>query len=183
MKQKSFLQSMTSRDQCLHWILLKFHKAATTLLEQGIAHKLLTHMDRTESDSFLFSDLKILFVCLRMRRVRVLHFHHPLLEEGLEDAAEMVTFHNNEPIADYAKQVLILRPIASKLVPLMVFPDEYQPAVKALFKRFDCYYPDNEYDEACSAEAKTPIDVESAAENRAINGQYKEESSSEPDSP
>ncbi|KAK2955105.1 hypothetical protein BLNAU_10036 [Blattamonas nauphoetae] len=87
---KLYYQGINSREQCLHWILVKFHKATTTLLKQDIAHKLLAHLDQTKSDSFLFSDLKILFVCLRMRRVRVLHFHHPLLEEGLEDATEMV---------------------------------------------------------------------------------------------
>ncbi|KAK2955039.1 hypothetical protein BLNAU_9970 [Blattamonas nauphoetae] len=172
---KQYYQGMETREQCLHWILVKFHKAATTLLKQGIAPKLLSHMDQTESDSFLFSDLKILFVCLRMRRVRVLHFHHPLLEEGLEDAAEMVSFHNNEPIADYAKKVLIHRPIASKLIPLIKFRREYWPNVSRRFTEF--YSKGNsEDDDGCSSEAENPIDVEKAAEKRARRARSREDS-------
>ncbi|KAK2946835.1 hypothetical protein BLNAU_18213 [Blattamonas nauphoetae] len=136
MKSKSY-QGISSREQCLHWILVKFHKAATTLLEQSIAHKLLAHIDRTESDRFLFSDLKILFVCLRMRRVR------------------------------------------AQLIPLMVFPDEYRPKVKDIFKEFSSNRM-NQYEDALSSDAEEPIDVEKTAEKRAISGQYKEESSSEP---
>ncbi|KAK2947368.1 hypothetical protein BLNAU_17688 [Blattamonas nauphoetae] len=172
-------QGISSREQCLHWILVKFHKAATTLLEQGIAPKLLVHLDRTESDNFISSDLKILFVCLRMRRVRVLHFHHPLLEEGLEDAAEMVSFHNNAPIADYAQHVLILRPIGSKLIPLMKFHREYRPNVSRLFTEFHPSRRDEDDDYALTSDDETPIDVEKAAEKRAIRGQENEESSSE----
>ncbi|KAK2948831.1 hypothetical protein BLNAU_16174 [Blattamonas nauphoetae] len=175
---KSYNQGITTREQCLHWVLVKFQKAATTLLKQGIAPKLLTHLNQTESDSLLFSDLKILFVCLRMRRVRVLHFHHPLLEEGLEDAAEMVSHHNNAPIADYAKKVLIIRPITAKSIPLMKFSREYRPNVSRRFKDFSNGRRYDGYD-ACSSEAETPIDVEKEAEKRAIHGQYREESSSE----
>ncbi|KAK2945073.1 hypothetical protein BLNAU_20018 [Blattamonas nauphoetae] len=166
----SYPQGITSREQCLHWLLLKFQKAAPTLLNQGFAHKVLEHMVQTGSDAFLFSDLKMLFVCLRIRRVRVLHFRVPLLEEGLEDTAEMVSLHSNEPIADYARQVLIIRPIASKLIPLMKFPDEYQPDVSSRFKEFQIYRM-KEYDDACSSDGEKPIDVEKAAEKRAIRGQ------------
>ncbi|KAK2955093.1 hypothetical protein BLNAU_10024 [Blattamonas nauphoetae] len=176
---KSDLQGINSREQCLHWILVKFHKAANTLLKQDIAPKLLAHLDQTKSDNFLFSDLKILFVCLRMRRVRVLHFHHPLLEEGLEDAAEMVSFHNSDPIADYAKKVLILRPIAAKLIPLIKFRREYRPNVSRRFKEFRSN-GENNYDDACSSDDEIPIDVEKEAEKRVIHGQFREESSSEP---
>ncbi|KAK2940592.1 hypothetical protein BLNAU_24506 [Blattamonas nauphoetae] len=178
MKPKSYRQGINSREQCLHWILVKFHKAATTLLKQGVAPKLLTHMDQTESDHFLFSDLKILFVCLRMRRVRVLHFHHPFLEEGLEDAAEMVSFHNNETIADYAKEILILRPIGSKLIPLMKFRSEYWPNVSRRFKEFRSIKMNSD-DDGCSSDAEYPIDVEKAAEKRARRTRYRKTSSSE----
>ncbi|KAK2955209.1 hypothetical protein BLNAU_9761 [Blattamonas nauphoetae] len=126
-KPKQCCQSINLREQRLHWILVKFHKATTTLLKQGIAHKQLAHLDQTKSDSFLFSDLKILFVCLRMRCVRVLRFHHPLLEEGLEDAAEMASFHNINPIAFYALQILVLRPIAVKLIPLIKLESFSEP--------------------------------------------------------
>ncbi|KAK2958588.1 putative Ribosomal RNA small subunit methyltransferase [Blattamonas nauphoetae] len=173
-----YLQGYPSREQCLHWILVKFHKAATTLLEQGIVHKLLVHMDQAESDTSIFSDLKMLFVCLRMSRVRVLHFHVPMLENGLEDMAEMVSFINHDSLSDYARQVLILRPIAAKLIPLMKFSREYRPNVSRRFKEF---HSNRRYKscDACSSDATIPIDVEKTAEKRAIRGQYKEESSSE----
>ncbi|KAK2955026.1 hypothetical protein BLNAU_9957 [Blattamonas nauphoetae] len=174
---KQYYQGINSREQCLHWILVKFRKTATTLLKQGIAHKLLAHLDQTESDFFLFSDLKILFVCLRMRRVRVLRFHHPFLEEGLEDAAEIISFHNEEPIADYAKKVLIVRPIAAQLIPLLKFRREYRPDVSRRFREFE-RYSTSDYNDALSSDDEIPIDVEKAEEKRAIRGQYKENTSS-----
>ncbi|KAK2955246.1 hypothetical protein BLNAU_9798 [Blattamonas nauphoetae] len=39
---------------------------------------LIVHMSQTESDMYLRSAVKVLFVCLRMRRERVRHFHESM---------------------------------------------------------------------------------------------------------
>ncbi|KAK2945364.1 hypothetical protein BLNAU_19693 [Blattamonas nauphoetae] len=114
-----------------------------------------------------------------MRCVRVERFYTPLLEEGLEDTSEMISQHNNERIADYTRQVLIIRPIGAKLIPVMEFSREYQPVVKDRFKQFICYHRKNISDDACSSDSEHSIDVEKAAEKGEIGGQYMEESSSE----
>ncbi|KAK2940463.1 hypothetical protein BLNAU_24635 [Blattamonas nauphoetae] len=95
-----------------------------------------------------------------------------------EDAAEMVSFHNNETIADYAKEILILRPIGSKLIPLMKFRSEYWPNVSRRFKEFRSIKMNSD-DDGCSSDAEYPIDVEKAAEKRARRTRYRKTSSSE----
>ncbi|KAK2961342.1 hypothetical protein BLNAU_3788 [Blattamonas nauphoetae] len=60
MRRKSYLEGITTRQQCLHWLLRNFDEAAITLLNQGFARKLLVHMNQTESNIYLLFDVKML---------------------------------------------------------------------------------------------------------------------------
>ncbi|KAK2960717.1 hypothetical protein BLNAU_4372 [Blattamonas nauphoetae] len=168
-------EDRSTRHQCLHWLLLKMEDAADTLLQQGFAHKLLQHLVWTESDTFVTSDLHMLFICLRVRRVRANRFLVPLLEEGMEDLTEMTMKHSNKEIAKITQQGFIDHPLSPKLIPLVRFPQSCQPVVSDKFPNFHTNCSEGET-LICSDEERTPIDVEKKAEERAIKGRSDEES-------
>ncbi|KAK2950542.1 hypothetical protein BLNAU_14536 [Blattamonas nauphoetae] len=165
--QRSELYS--SRQQCLHWLFIKMEDTADTLLQQGFVHKLLKHLVWTESDTFVTSDLDMLFICIRVRRVRVNRFFVPILEEGMEDLTEMNMKHSNTEIAKIAQQDFIDRPLNPKLIPLAYFPQSSQPDVADTFTNF--FKNQDECESLyCSSEERTPIDVEKEAEERTLKG-------------
>ncbi|KAK2939902.1 hypothetical protein BLNAU_25187 [Blattamonas nauphoetae] len=136
-------QDSVKRGQSLHWLLMKFPIAAETLLKQGFARRLLEQINHPISLGNLTSALDMFFVCLHLRPVRFDCFYKPLLEAGIEDTSERILQHNNEWIANYAGSVLITHSIGSHFIPVMEFPNAYQPVVGPVFKLF---VPRPEYD-------------------------------------
>ncbi|KAK2941413.1 hypothetical protein BLNAU_23681 [Blattamonas nauphoetae] len=169
-----YIGDNASREQCLNWLLMNFDKASTFLNEQGFVHKLLVHMDTTNSDHLLFSDLKMMFVCLRMHPERIKSFKSPMLENGLEDMAEMVSCHHNEQTATFTHHVLITRPIGPSADILMKFFVEYNTMLSQHFPQFFKYYNDtvssrmnhgvdpgvDPADDMCSSDSRDPNEDE-----------------------